>query len=135
MLNQGTAFPKSYHGVLIFLQIVSCLSDGDRKPARKTEHVITGCFYRSCVPQHANDSEGINTVPLSFILLFLFVAPSFPNSIPLSPSYKLAWEFSPNSLFCFHLLFNLLQHKNHTFIPSQSLFTLMHSFYLKYNKL
>lgn len=95
MLNQGTAFPKSYHGVLIFLQIVSCLSDGDRKPARKTEHVITGCFYRSCVPQHANDSEGINTVPLSFILLFLFVAPSFPNSIHSLLAISLLGNFLP----------------------------------------
>lgn len=139
----GRAFPKSYHVGLIFLHIVLCLSDGDHKLAMKTERAITGCCLQQLCSLNANDSEDINTVRWNFILLFLFVAPSFPNSILLSPRYKLTWEFSPNNLFCFqllfnflhHLLFNFLQHKNHTYIPSQSLFTLMHALNLKYNKI
>lgn len=135
MLNQGTAFPKSYHGGLISLHIASCLSDGDHKPAMKTECTITGCCLQQLCSLNANDSGDINAIPLTFLLLFLFVAPSFPNSIPLSPMYKLTWEFSPNSLFCFHLLFSWLQHRNHTYIPSQSWVILMHSSILKFNKI
>lgn len=120
MLNQGTAFPKSYHGGLIFFHIATCLSDDDHKSAMKTECAITGCCLQQLCSLNANDTEDINAVPLNFLLLFLFVAPSFPNSIPLSPRYKLTWEFSPHSLFCFRLLFSLLQHRNLTYIPSPS---------------
>lgn len=132
MLNQSRACSTYQHQGLIFFHIVSCLSDGDRKLVMKNV-LSPAAVQHSCVPQHVHDSQGINTVSWALTPLILFIAPLFPTSTPLSHRYKLTKESSPNRFFCFSLLFNLLQHKNHTSIPSQSSVMLMHSFY-RYNK-